>query len=179
MSVEASPRPGERRGCLIIWCAVALALIGLSLAIAHNSAAKPPSGLAPDFTLSLYDDQTITLSKLRGQVVVVNFWASWCGQCANEAPALEQAWQAYHDQEVSFIGVDCDDIDAEGRKFIAHYNITYPNGLDLANHISDAYVINGVPETFFVDRQGEVVCTVLGPLSYEGLVAKIEDLLGR
>jgi len=179
MSKEASLRPGERRGCLIVWCGVALVLIGLSLAIAHNSAAKPPSGLAPDFTLSIYDGRTVTLSELRGQVVVVNFWASWCGQCTNEAPELEQAWQAYHDREVSFIGVDCDDIEAKAREFIAHYRITYPIGPDLADHISDAYVVNGLPETFFVDRQGEIVFTVMGPLSYEGLVAKIEDLLGR
>jgi len=179
MSTEASPRPGDRRGCLIIWCVVALALIGLALALAHSSAAKPRSGLAPDFTLSKYDGQAISLSELRGQVVVVNFWASWCDQCAKEAPALEQAWQAYHDQEVSFIGVDCDDNDANGRKFIEHYSITYPNGLDLANHISDAYIVNGLPETFFVDRQGKIVFTVMGPLLYEGLVAKIENLLSK
>jgi len=179
MSTEASPRPGDRRGCLIIWCVVALALIGLSLIFAHSSAAKPPSGLAPDFTLSIYDGQAITLSKVRGQVVVINFWAAWCDQCANEVPALEQAWQAYHDQEVTFIGVDCDENDAKGREFIEHYSITYPNGLDLANHISDAYVVNGLPQTFFVDRQGEIVFIVMGPLSYEELVAKIKNLLSR
>jgi cytochrome c biogenesis protein CcmG/thiol:disulfide interchange protein DsbE len=179
MSEGASPRPGERRGCMITWCALALALIGLSLVIAHNSKSKPLSGRAPDFTLSNYNGQSITLSELRGQVVVVNFWSSWCDQCAGEAPLLEQAWQTYHDQDVVFIGVDYDDIDAEGRAFIEYHRITYPNGLDLENRISDAYVVSGVPETFFVDRQGEIAFVVMGPLSYEELVDKIETLLGR
>jgi cytochrome c biogenesis protein CcmG/thiol:disulfide interchange protein DsbE len=179
MSEEASPQPVARRGCLIIWCVVALALIGLALVLARSPAAQSQPGPAPDFTLSTYDGQAITLSGLRGQVVVVNFWASWCDHCADEAHAFEQAWQAYHNQHVSFVGVGCDNSDAEGRMFIKKYGITYPNGPDPAGHISKAYVLEGVPETFFVDRQGEIAYIAMGPLSYAELIAEIERLLGR
>jgi cytochrome c biogenesis protein CcmG/thiol:disulfide interchange protein DsbE len=178
MSGEASPRPGTRWGCLITWCVVALALLGLALALARSSAAPPRSGPAPDFTLTSYDGETITLSGLRGQVVVINFWASSCDYCADEASDLERAWQDYCDQGVVFVGVDFKDSDAEGRKFIERYGITYPNGPDLGNRISDMYVIVGMPETFIIDRQGEIVFFAMRPLSFEELSAEIEKLLG-
>jgi cytochrome c biogenesis protein CcmG/thiol:disulfide interchange protein DsbE len=163
---------------LIIWCVVGLALLGLALALARSSAAQPRSGPAPDFTLTSYDGETIALSGLRGQVVVVNFWASWCDYCADEAPELQRAWQEYRDQGVVFVGVDCKDSDAEGRKFIERYGITYPNGPDLGNRISDTYMIAGMPETFIIDRQGEIVLFDMVPLSFEELSAEIERLLG-
>ena len=179
MSGEASPRPGARWGCLIIWCVVGLALLGLGLALAHSSAAQPRSGPAPDFTLTSYDGETITLLGLRGQVVVVNFWTSWCRPCADEAPDLERAWQDYHHQGAMFVGVDHVDSDAEGRKFIEQYGITYPNGPDLGNRISDVYAIYGVPETFIIDRQGKIVFLAIRPLSFEELSAEIERLLSN
>lgn len=177
MSETTTPRPGARWGTLIIWVVVGLVLFGLALALASSFAAQPGSGLAPDFTLDTYDGGPITLSGLRGQVVVVNFWASWCVPCADEAPALERAWQTYRDQGVMFIGVDYVDSDAEGRKFIEKYGITYPNGPDLGNRISDAYKIKGVPETFIIDRQGEIVFFAMRPLSFEELSAQIEKAL--
>jgi cytochrome c biogenesis protein CcmG/thiol:disulfide interchange protein DsbE len=177
MTKEITPRPGARWGTLIIWIVVGLVLFGLAMALARSFAAQPGSGPAPDFTLDSYDGDTLTLSGLRGQVVVVNFWASWCVPCADEAPGLEKAWQAYRDQGVMFIGVDYVDSDAEGRKFIEKYGITYPNGPDLGNRISDAYAIQGVPETFIIDRQGEVAFFAMRPLSFEELSAEIEKAL--
>ncbi len=179
MSGESSPQPKTRWGCLIIWCAIALALLGLALVLARSSAAQPRSGPAPDFTLTSYDGQTITLSRLRGQVVVVNFWASWCGPCADEAPDLEKAWQDYRDQGAMFVGVDYVDRDTQGRKFIELHGITYPNGPDLDNRISDVYVLQGVPETFIINRQGEIAFFAMRPLSFEELSAEIEKLLSR
>jgi cytochrome c biogenesis protein CcmG/thiol:disulfide interchange protein DsbE len=178
MSGEASPRPGTRWGCLITWCVVGLALLGVALALARSSAAQPRSGPAPDFTLTSYDGEMITLSGLRGQVVVINFWASWCDYCADEASDLKRAWQDYRDQGVVFVGVDYKDSNAEGRKFIERYGITYPNGPDLDNRISDKYVIVGMPETFIIDRQGEIVFFAMRPLSFEELSAEIEKILG-
>ena len=177
MSEEATPRPGARWITIVIWVVVGLVLLGLALALARSFAAQPRSGPAPDFTLDTYDDETMTLSGLRGQVVVINFWASWCVPCADEAPGLEKAWQTYRDQGVMFIGVDYVDSDAEGRKFIEKYGITYPNGPDLGNRISDAYAIQGVPETFIIGRQGEIVYFAMRPLSFEELSAEIEKAL--
>jgi cytochrome c biogenesis protein CcmG/thiol:disulfide interchange protein DsbE len=177
MSQEITPRPGARWGTLIIWVVVGLVLLGLAMALASSFTAQPRSGLAPDFTLETYDDGSITLSDLRGQVVVINFWASWCVPCADEAPGLERAWKAYRDQDVMFIGVDYVDSDVEGRKFIEKFGITYPNGPDLANRISDAYAIQGVPETFIVDREGQIAFFAMRPLSFEELSAEIEKAL--
>ena len=178
MSGEASPRPGTRWGCLVIWCVVGLALLGLALAQARSSAAQPRSGPAPDFTLTSYDGKMITLSGLRGQVVVVNFWASWCGYCANEAPDLERAWQEYRDQGVVFVGVDYTDSDAESRKFIERYGITYPNGPDLRTRASQAFRIRGVPETYIVAPDGKLAGVQIGPFtSLAQIKAMIDPLL--
>lgn len=177
MSEEASP--GSRRGCLILWCVVGLGLLGLALVLARSSAAQPQSSTGSDFTLSTYDGQAITLSDLRGQVVVINFWSSWCDHCTDEAPALEKAWQLYRNQGVLFIGVDCDDNQAEGRKFVKQYGVSYPNGPDLSDRISDAYFIQGLPETYFIDQRGEIAFIAMGPVSYGELIAEIERLLDR
>lgn len=179
MSEETTTRLGTHWGTIVIWVVVGLVLLGLATALARSFTAQPKSGLAPDFTLKTYDDDTITLSGLRGQVVVINFWASWCVPCADEAPGLQKAWETYRDQDVMFIGVDYVDSDAEGRKFIEKYGITYPNGPDLGNRISDAYAIQGVPETFIVDRQGEIAFFAMRPLSFEELSAEIEKALDR
>ncbi len=177
--MSEEPSPGSRRGCLILWCVVGMGLLGLALVLARSSAAQPQLSQAPDFTLSTYDGQAITLSDLRGQVVVINFWASWCDQCTYEAPALEKAWQVFRDQGVIFVGVGCDANEAEGRKFIKRYGISYPNGPDPADQISDGYRIRGLPETLFIDRQGEIAFIAMGPVSYGELIAEIDRLLVR
>ncbi len=179
MSEESAPQPGAGRGCLIVWCVVALALIGLALVLARSTAAQPQSKPAPDFTLSTYDGQTISLSALRGQVVIINFWASWCDHCAEEAADLERAWLAYKDKGVSFVGVDSDDRDAQARKFIEQHRVTDPTGPDPAGQISKDYAIEGLPQTFFIDPQGQIVFIAVGPLSYDDLRAEIESVMGR
>jgi cytochrome c biogenesis protein CcmG/thiol:disulfide interchange protein DsbE len=137
------------------------------------------SGLAPDFTLSLFDGGQLTLSELRGQVVVVNFWASWCIPCRDEAPILERTWQRYRDRGVVFIGVDYLDTDKEARTFLQEFGVTYPNGPDLGTRIADDYRIKGVPETFFITRDGRVADLEIGPLTEARLVNAIETILAE
>lgn len=179
MSQETAPRPTRRLGYVIVWSVVGLVLLGLALALVSSFAAQPRSGPAPNFTLNTYEEETITLSELHEQVVVVNFWASWCVPCADEAPELERAWQTYRDQDVMFIGVGYVDSDAAAREFIEKYGITYPNGPDLGNRISDDYHIRGVPETFIVNRGGEITFFAERPLSFTELSTEIEKALAE
>ncbi len=137
------------------------------------------SGMAPDFTLTTFDGETITLSELRGQVVIINFWASWCPPCREEAPYLEQTWRKYKDQGVVFIGVDYVDTEEEALAYIAEFDITYYNGPDLGTRISQAYNIQGVPETYYVAKNGELRGVKIGPLQPPELDNKIDELLAE
>jgi cytochrome c biogenesis protein CcmG/thiol:disulfide interchange protein DsbE len=172
-----APGSGIRWGRIIIWIVVALVLLFVALGLINAFATQPQEGKAPDFTLETYGGETYTLSELRGQVVVVNFWASWCLPCAQEAPALEAAWQDYRDQGVVFLGVDYVDSEAQALEYLEKYGVTYPNGPDLGTRISDAYHIRGVPETFVINAGGEVTFFAQQALTYEQLAAEIDKAL--
>jgi cytochrome c biogenesis protein CcmG/thiol:disulfide interchange protein DsbE len=121
-------------------------------------------GSAPAFELTTFDGERIALTDLRGQVVVVNFWASWCVECYKEAALLEEAYQDFKDQGVIFLGVDYLDTEKEALEYMAKYGITYPSGQDVGTKISRRYQITGVPETFFIDRNGEVAHVQIGAI---------------
>lgn len=136
-------------------------------------------GLAPNFTLTSFDGQAVTLKELRGNVVIINFWASWCQPCRQEAKYLEQTWRNYQDQGVIFIGVDYLDTESAALAYIDEFDITYFNGPDLGTRISQAYNIQGVPETFYVAKNGELRGVKVGPLQEPELTDKIEELLNE
>lgn len=157
-----------------------LALLGL-LGWGLNKAQKGPvqEGIAPDFTLTSFAGQTLTLSDLRGQVVIINFWASWCPPCREEAPYLEQTWRKYQDQGVVFIGVDYVDTDDKALAYIEEFDITYFNAPDIGTRVSQAFNIQGVPETYYIAKNGELRGVKIGPLSPPELDNKIDELLAE
>jgi cytochrome c biogenesis protein CcmG/thiol:disulfide interchange protein DsbE len=132
---------------------------------------------APDFTLQTFDGESIHLADLRGRVVVVNFWASWCVPCEAEAAELEGAWQRYRDQGVVFLGVAYVDTETASRGFLEEFGVTYPNGPDLQTKISHGYRVRQVPETFVVDPAGTLSAVFIGPTTEAQLAAAIEPLL--
>jgi cytochrome c biogenesis protein CcmG, thiol:disulfide interchange protein DsbE len=134
---------------------------------------------APDFTLHTFDGQTINLANLRGQVVVVNFWASWCVPCEAEAVELENAWQQYRDRGVMFLGVDYVDTEREALAFLDEFGVTYPSGPDLRTEISHRFRVRQVPETFVVDQTGTLAAVFIGPTTQAQLQAAIEPLLAQ
>ena len=101
---------------------------------------------------------------------MLNFWASWCKPCEEEAADLEAAWRKYKDQGIVFVGVDYLDQDPSAKRYLEKFDITFANGPDLASKISKRYTIRGVPETFFIDAEGKLVgCRKIGPLTPDEL----------
>jgi cytochrome c biogenesis protein CcmG/thiol:disulfide interchange protein DsbE len=135
---------------------------GLARAVANGRAPA-----APDFSLHrLNGDGSLRLSDLRGQVVLLNFWASWCIPCRTEAPRLAAAWRRWHGRGVVFLGVDAQDFGSDGRTFVHDHGITYANVRDGSGGTLDRYGTSGFPETWFVSRSGKLVVEhVSGPLT--------------
>jgi cytochrome c biogenesis protein CcmG, thiol:disulfide interchange protein DsbE len=137
------------------------------------------SGMAPDFSLTSFDGRTLKLNELRGQVVIINFWASWCPPCREEAAYLEQTWRKYEGKGVIFIGVDWVDTEKEAFAYMDEFGLTYFNGPDTGTRIAQAYNIQGVPETFYVAKNGELRGVHIGPLKSPELDDKIDELLAE
>jgi len=133
---------------------------------------------APAFTLALLDGGHLTLGGLRGKVVVLNFWASWCyPACWNEASRLQAAWERFRERGVVLVGIVYQDREQGAREFIRKHGKTYPNGMDPRSRIAIDYGVYGVPETFFIDREGRIAHKHVGEIGMEVLVARIEELL--
>lgn len=177
---KTSARPRRADSGTIIAFSLLLALLGLlAWGLMKTRAGPIQSGMAPDFSLTGFDGREVTLSELRGQVVIVNFWASWCLPCREEAAYLERTWLKYKDKGVVFIGVDYADTEMKALAYIQEFNITYLNGPDIGTRISQAYNIQGVPETFFVAKNGELHGVHIGPMVPPQLDDKIEELLAE
>jgi cytochrome c biogenesis protein CcmG/thiol:disulfide interchange protein DsbE len=130
---------------------------------------------APPFTLTLFNGEKLGLVDLRGKVVFVNFWASWCPPCIAEAKELEATWQELKDRDVVFLGVQIQDAEANGRAFVKEFNISYPNGLDAAGRIAIDYGVWGIPESFFVDPDGRVTYKHVGGVGAATVAAKVGE----
>lgn len=169
----------------------ALLLVLSAVWIAATAAWAPPSTegrtpfprrgfLAPDFALTSFAGETYQLSNLKGQVVLVNYWASWCPPCKAEMPALENVFQDYQDQGLVILAVNVTDQDDQqkAQDFYHNLGLTFPALLDPAGEVSRNYQINALPTTFFIDRRG-VIATVIygGPLAETLLRAEIARLL--
>ncbi len=132
---------------------------------------------APDFALTTFNGNTISLQELRGKPVVINFWASWCPPCRIEAPLLERTWRAYKERGPIFIGVNIQDRKEDALNYIREFDITYPNGPDPAGEITIDYGVAGLPVTFFVSRKGEVVRRWVGAVEKSLLINAIEEIM--
>jgi len=133
---------------------------------------------APLFTLNLLEGGRLRLQDLRGKVVVVNFWSTWCyPACWNEAPRLEAGWRKYQDRGVVVVGIVYQDTEENAKAFVKRFGKTYPIGLDLKSRIAIEYGVYGVPETFFIDREGKITHKHVGELSDAILEQQLEKLL--
>ncbi|PWH15555.1 MAG: TlpA family protein disulfide reductase [Anaerolineae bacterium] len=134
---------------------------------------------APNFTLETTDGETITLAALRGQAVILNFWASWCPPCRAEMPTLQALHERYG-ADLVLLGINASTQDnlPKAYQLIAELNLTFPILLDSSGAVVRAYRVFSLPTTFFIDRQGVIREVVVGgPLSEAGLRARLEPLL--
>lgn len=132
---------------------------------------------APEFSLELLDGSTVTLSSLRGHVLLFDFWASWCPPCRKEAPILAQAYLEYRNRGVEFIGVDIWDRRDDAEAYLERYGVTYPNGIDAKGTIAIDYGVRGIPEKFLIDGGGLLVKKFVGPMNAASLRAALDELL--
>ncbi len=163
----------------VFWAGL-LALVGFGLNHAQNPMAQIGKSV-PDFDLEYYPGyeyngiEQMKLSDLRGKIVVINIWASWCKPCEQEAPDLEQAWQIYKDGgDVVILGVDYVDTPKGAEGYLTKFDITFPNAPDLKSNISS--ILNrqmGVPETYFIDRTGILRHVKVGPFASVGEIQSI------
>jgi cytochrome c biogenesis protein CcmG/thiol:disulfide interchange protein DsbE len=167
-------------GVAVAVLAVAV-LLGFGLrhrdALTTSPVAQRP---APSFTLPGLDgrrESTVRLSALRGHVVVVNFWASWCTECHTEQAALNRTWEQFRDAGVVLVGIDFQDATGDAQEYVATSGATYPMVVDTKSATALAYGLRGVPETYVIDQRGQIVDRVIGPVDYSTLARRITGLL--
>ncbi len=132
---------------------------------------------APDFTLTTLEGETVHLSDYRGQIVLLNFWASWCPPCNEELPALNAYYAAHKDQGLVLLGVDVDETADVVRDFVQQKGITYPILLDPQGKASADYSVTGMPTTFIIDREGRLIGYWPGELTEAMLEKGLTPLL--
>jgi cytochrome c biogenesis protein CcmG/thiol:disulfide interchange protein DsbE len=174
---------GHRRrwGVYLAWILVLglLALLGFGLTRAQQGTVGVGE-MVPEFKLTTFEGEEFDIRELRGKVVVINFWASWCSPCEQEAVELEEAYQFFKGEGVVFLGVDYVDSEPEALAYLAKFNITYPNGPDLGTRNSQAFRIRGVPETFIVGKDGSLVDVKIGPYnSLQEIKTAVLNALGQ
>lgn len=175
---------GEKKrlsnGSIVLLIGIIAVAFALGVQLSRQNEVQPTSGAAPDFYLELFDGSDFRLSDYRGQVVLVNFWGSWCGPCRDEAPELEALYSDYKDDGFIIIGVNWLESSREkAEEFVDEFGITYPNGEDFGEIVANKYHIQGAPENFLIDKEGNVHQFVIGTVRYDTLSTTIETLLAE
>lgn len=138
--------------------------------------------MAPDFTADLVDGSTFTLSEQSGKVVLLNFWATWCGPCVGEMPAFEKLWKEYGD-EVAILAVNCLEDEETVRQFVAENGYTFPIAFDVEGVVNRKYPTDGIPYTVVIGKDGTVQNIYLGAVDadtqYQEYKKAIDSALGQ
>ena len=132
---------------------------------------------APEFVEVGLDGDVVSLPGLRGKVVMLDFWSSWCPPCRREAPGIAQVYREYEGMDVEFIGVAIWDDRGDVADYIQEYDLPYPNVLDERGRIAINYGVTGLPEKFFVSAQGRLVRKYVGPIQPDTLRDTLDGLL--
>ena len=184
--------PARKRNLLILVSAVPTAALFALLGWAVARTGGTPGGFgvnnefgeigierraAPDFTKDSLSGETVRLSELRGKVVMVDFWTSWCPPCRREAPTLAEVYREYAHRNVEFIGVAIWDDRNRVEDYVLEFDLPYLNLIDEKGRIAIDYGVAGIPEKFFIDGNGDVVRKFVGPMDAESLREALDNLV--
>lgn len=191
--IEEGREGTPRRRALTAWIVIIVGIIVIGLAVQQllegpgeglgvasgPATAIPVDEPAPDFQLPMLGDseRKVSLSSLMGQVVVLNFWASWCAPCREEASGLQSAWEQYRSQGVMFLGINEQDDEAGALNFQRDLGITYPSLFDPAGSLAADYRFAGLPATFVIDDEGVLRFRFVGYVSEGRLTSAIDDVV--
>jgi len=190
VSDHAARRPGKYLVVAVVLALFALLVYGLvskgttdrideALGDGHSTPAPgfklellEPGTIPPALqrrTAKAFSDGKLSLAELRGTPVVLNFWASWCPPCRDEAGSLQRAWTVAGKSGVLFVGLDVQDLRGDARAFLDEFGITYPTVREPGKEVAKSYGATGFPETFFIDKRGRVVGHVIGSIDAKQL----------
>ena len=195
---ESSPASAKRRSettkrnLIVVFSAVPIVALFVLLGWAVARSGGNPGGfginskfgevsveslLAREFAKEGLDGQEVSLSELRGSVVMLDFWSSWCPPCRQEAPVLAQLYREYEGRNVKFVGVAIWDDPEDVARYVREFGLTYPNVLDERGRIAIDYGVRGIPEKFFIDSEGNMVRKFVGPINVQKLRDTLDGLL--
>jgi cytochrome c biogenesis protein CcmG, thiol:disulfide interchange protein DsbE len=185
-TTQTEPPAGERERRRSRWWWAALVPVVAFAVLLASGLGRDPRAIpdvivgkaAPAFSLPALDGSgPVDLASLRGNVVVVNFWASWCVECRQEHPALLAAWDRYRERGVVFVGVDFEDSATDARRYAADMGGDWPVVSDPGSKTAIAFGVFGVPETYVVAPDGTVIAKRIGGVDYAWLTDRIERAL--
>ncbi len=138
-----------------------------------------PAVKAPDFTLKNLEGSSVSLKDFAGKVVFLNFWATWCGPCRDEMPAMEKLWQTFKEEAFVILAVDLREGQKEVSSFMQNYGLTFPVLLDSRGEVGSMYAVRAIPTTYLIDSAGRIVGKALGARDWasEDAFDLIEHLL--
>jgi len=176
------PHPMRNTLALVVLILVWLAPGSSFAALGHGLSRLPTPVTAPDFTLEDMDGETYTLSKLRGKVVMVNFWATWCPPCREEIPSMETVYQALQDKGFIVLAINQWETPDHVFSYMGQLDVypTFPILFDRDSNVSDSYGVKGLPTTLLIDKQGRVVYRAVGGRNFNhpqvrALIQKLLD----
>jgi peroxiredoxin len=163
--------------------AIMVAAVAMTLALAAAGRAMEPARAlelitppspqpARNFEVATLERVTLRLSDLRGKVVFVNFWATWCEPCKEEMPAMERLHQRFRDRGLVVVAMSVDAQVSRVRPFVREHGFTFPVGLDSRMTVANLYTVRALPSTFIIDRQGRLASLAMGPRDWDGPAAR-------